>query len=170
VEGWYYLSGFDVDHLQEPFDSPGVFNFYLPTYSPPGVLAQGGLAAPEMQIVNASSGVTAPNYFWDAVTGQVGETARPERQVKLNLDQEMLMNIPSLDFDEDGQTTVTPLDPDPLIRRLDLALTGGTLEPESFQIIREALGRVSSGEDWHENRLKLAIYLIVCSPEFAVQH
>jgi hypothetical protein len=37
--------------------------------------------------------------------------------------------------------------------------------------IREALARIGPGSwDWHENRLKLAIYLIVCSPEFAVQH
>jgi hypothetical protein len=81
------------------------------------------------------------------------------------------MTLPTLDFDADGQTAVQPLDPDPLIRRLDLALTGGTLEPGSFQIIREALARIGPGSwDWHEHRLKLAIYLIICSPEFAVQH
>ena len=38
------------------------------------------------------------------------------------------------------------------------------------EVIREALLRVDSGWEWPENRLKLAIYLIVCSPEFAVQH
>jgi uncharacterized protein (DUF1800 family) len=170
-EGWYYLSGFAADHVEEPLNSPSVFNFFLPGYTPPGLLAQNGLVAPEMQIINASSGVTAPNYFWDAVNGQVGETARPERMVKLNLEQEMLMNIPSLVFDQYGQTNVQPLDPDPLLRRLDLVLTGGTLTPQSFQIIREALARIGPGSwDWHENRLKLAIYLILCSPEFAVQH
>ena len=170
-EGWYYLSGFATDHVEEPLNSPSVFNFFLPSYTPPGVLAQNGLVAPEMQIINASSGVTAPNYFWGAVNGQVGGTAQSDRMVKLNLEQEMLMNIPSLEFDEDGQTDVQPLDPEPLIRRLDLALTGGTLTPQSFQIIREALARIGPGGwDWHEDRLKLAIYLIVCSPEFAVQH
>ena len=82
------------------------------------------------------------------------------------------MNIPSLEFDEYGQTTVQPLDPDPLLRRLDLVLTGGTLTPQNFQIIREALARIGPGStwDWHKERLKLAIYLVVCSPEFAVQH
>ncbi|MCW1923636.1 DUF1800 family protein [Luteolibacter arcticus] len=171
AEGWYYLSGFNAAHVEEPLNSPSVFNFYLPTYTPPGVLSQNGLVAPEMQIINASSGVTAPNYFWNAVNGQVGETARAERQVKLSLEQEMLLNIPSLEVDEDGQTDVQPLDPDPLLRRLDLVLTGGTLTPQSFQIIREALARIGPGGwDWHENRLKLAIYLIVCSPEFSVQH
>jgi uncharacterized protein (DUF1800 family) len=55
-EGWYYLDAFNLDHAQQPFNSPSVFNFFLPNYSPPGVLAQNGLAAPEFQIVNASTG------------------------------------------------------------------------------------------------------------------
>jgi hypothetical protein len=117
--------------------------------------------------------VTAPNYFWGAVTGQVGFTAgeQTDRLVKLNLEQEMLMNIPSLVFNGSGQTNAQPLDPDALIRRLDLVLTGGTLTPQSFQLIREALTRIGPGGwDWHKDRLKLAVYLVICSPEFAVQH
>jgi uncharacterized protein (DUF1800 family) len=168
---WYYLDAFDLDHVEEPFNSPSVFNFYLPTYTPPGALAQAGLVAPEMQIINASSGTTAPNYFWGAITGGLHRwgVGIAERNTTLNLEQEMLMNIPAEGIG-DSDPNVDPLDPDPLIRRLDLVLTGGTLEPESFQVIREALMRVDSGWEWPENRLKLAIYLIVCSPEFAVQH
>ena len=60
AEGWYYLPGMNQHHVEEVFNSPSVFNFYLPTYSPPGALAENGLVAPEMQIINASSGVTAP--------------------------------------------------------------------------------------------------------------
>ena len=169
--GWYYLDAFDLDHVEEPFNSPSVFNFYLPTYMPPGPLAEAGLVAPEMQIINASSGVTAPNYFWISITGGLHRwgVGVASRNTTLNLDQEMLMNIPAEGIG-DPDPDVTPLDPDPLIRRLDLVLTGGTLEPESFQIIREGMMRVNSGWDWPDNRLKLAIYLIVCSPEFAVQH
>ncbi|WP_367870235.1 DUF1800 family protein [Luteolibacter sp. Populi] len=172
--GWYYLSGLDADHVQEPFNSPSVFNFYLPTYMPPGPLAAAGLVAPELQIVNAASGVTAPNFFWQhMVAAEYGLGAsKPERSAVLNLDQEWLLNVPASAINQ-NQPTVQPLDPDPLLRRLDLVLTGGTLEPESFQIIREALARIGPGGSewqWHHERLKLAIYLIVCSPEFAVQH
>ena len=61
------------------------------------------------------------------------------------------------------------LDPDPLLRRLDLALTGGTLPPQQFQIIREAMLRINtSGWQWHRERLRLAIYLITTSAEFNV--
>ncbi len=171
--GWFYLSNLAELHGQEPFNSPSVFNYYLPTYSPPGPVAAAGLVAPELQIVNAASGVTAPNFFWDhMVEAEYGLGAsKSERSAELNLDQEWLLNLPNLNFDASGQSSATPLDPDALIRRLDLVLTGGTLEPESFQIIREALARIGPGNwDWHEHRLKLAIYLIICSPEFAVQH
>ena len=171
--GWFYLSGMSELHVQEPFNSPSVFNFYLPTYTPPGPLATAGLVAPEFQIINAASGVTAPNFFWDhMVEAEYGLGAsKPDRSPTLNLDQEWLLNLPHLNFDQSGQSSAQPLDPDPLIRRLDLVLTGGTLEPESFQIIRETLARIGPGNwDWHEHRLKLAIYLIICSPEFSVQH
>ncbi|MDB6076451.1 MAG: hypothetical protein JWO82_198, partial [Akkermansiaceae bacterium] len=171
--GWYYLDAFDIDHLEEPFNAPSVFNFYLPAYSPPGALAQAGLVAPEMQLINASSAVTAPNYYWDHLLDGLHRwgVADPTRNTKLNITQEMLLNVPPEAVD-DPESSIEPLDPDPLIRRLDLALTGGTLTPRSFQIIHEALARIGPGSayDWPRSRLKLAIYLIVCSPEFAVQH
>lgn len=172
-EGWYYLDAFVLDHVEEPMKAPSVFNFYLPSYVPPGALAQAGLVAPEFQIINASSGVTAPNYFWGSITGGLHRwgSARPERTVKLNLTQEMLLNVPAGAVN-DPYPSVEALDPDPLIRRLDLVLTGGTLTPRSCQIIHEALARIGPGSqwDWPKSRLKLAIYLIVASPEFAVQH
>ena len=49
-------------------------------------------------------------------------------------------------------------------------LTGGTLRPRNFQIIRETMLRFgrNSTWDWPKERLTAAIYLIVTSPEFAV--
>jgi uncharacterized protein (DUF1800 family) len=169
--GWYYLDAFILDHAQEPLKAPSVFNFYLPHYSPPGPLAEAGLVAPEFQIVNASSGTTAPNYFWDHITGGLHRWgAAADKNVTLNLTQEMLLNVPPAAVN-DPYPSVQPLDPDALLRRLDLVLTGGTLEPETFQIIREALQRIGPNSvwEWPRDRLKLAIYLIVSSPEFAVQ-
>jgi uncharacterized protein (DUF1800 family) len=170
--GWYYLDAFMLDHVQEPMKAPSVFNFYLPSHTPPGPLADAGLVAPEFQIVNATSGATAPNYFWDHITGGFHRWgASADKNVTLNLTQEMLLNVPPAAVN-DPSPSVAALDPDPLLRRLDLVLTGGTLAPESFQIIREALSRIGpgSGWEWPRDRLKLAIYLIVSSPEFAVQH
>jgi uncharacterized protein (DUF1800 family) len=170
-DGWYALDTFDLDHVQQPLNSPSVFNFYLPTYSPPGLLQQAGLVAPEFQIVNATSAMKAPNYFKGAIFGGLHRWGYGSinRAVFLNLTQEMLMNVPPAGLN-DPYPAVDALDPDALLRRLDLVLTGGTLRPRTFQIIREAMLRLgrNSTWDWPKERMTAAIYLIVTSPEFAV--
>lgn len=152
--GFYQLDQFFTDHYEEPLRSPSVFNFYLPGYLPPGPLAQAGLVGPEFQIVNAGSAVSAPNYYYNAIRGDLHRwgNANPARQVKLNLAPELaLLN-----------------DVDALVRRLDLVLTGGTLSPREFQIIREAAERITSGWEWENERIGVAIYLVVTSPAFCV--
>jgi uncharacterized protein (DUF1800 family) len=169
--GWYYLDSFLLDHAEEPLKAPSVFNFYLPNYAPPGVLTQAGLSAPEFQIINASSGVLAPNYFWNSIDGELARwgTGTAAYATKLNLTQELLLTSPPFAAGN-HQPPGPPLDPDPLLRRLDLVLTGGTLTPRNFQTIREAMMRITTATyDWPIQRLKLGIYLILTSPEFAVQ-
>jgi uncharacterized protein (DUF1800 family) len=48
---------------QGPLMSPTVFNFFTPDYSPPGALAAAGLVAPELQIINESTAISAANYL-----------------------------------------------------------------------------------------------------------
>ncbi len=171
--GYYALDQFYMDEVEEPMRSPSVFNFYLPGYSPPGMLRNAGLFAPEFQIINAGSGIATPNYFYNAIanndlhrwgSGVVAQT------VRLNTAQELAMIVP-VGADINADTPPGPAqDSDPLLRRLDFALTGGTLSPQQFQIIREAIERIQPGGwQWHKERLNLAIYLITTSPEFAVQ-
>lgn len=168
--GHYALDQFTLDHLQDPMSAPSVFNYFLPGHSPPGELTQQGYVAPEFQILNASTAITGPNYFRNALSGnnlhRYGSAA--EHAVRLNLDAELAMIVPAGQIGDD--VPVGPaIDPDPLLRRLDLVLTGGTLEPEQFQIIREAMLRIPPGSwKWHQERLNLAIYLIVTSAEFNV--
>jgi uncharacterized protein (DUF1800 family) len=171
--GYYALDAFYLDHVEEPMRSPSVFNFYLPTYSPPGMLHTAGLTAPEFQIINAGSAISAPNYFNNAIrnndlhrwgSGVAAQT------VRLDIAQELAMIVP-VGANINADVPPGPAqDSDPLLRRLDMALTGGTLSPRQFQIIRESVERIpTSSWQWHRDRLALAIYLIVTSPEFAVQ-
>ena len=150
--------------------APSVFNYFLPGHSPPGELTQKGYVAPEFQILNASTAITGPNYFRNALSGnnlhRYGSAA--EHAVRLQLDAELSMIVPAGQINDDVPSGPAA-DPDPLLRRLDLVLTGGTLEPKQFQIIREAMLRIPSGSwKWHRERLNLAVYLIVTSAEFNV--
>ena len=170
--GWYYLDAFELDHAQEPFESPSVFNFFLPSYSPPGALAQRGLVAPEFQIMNATTITTAQNYYRSALRNGFHRWGAGSTQLAASMpifEQEMRLNVP-----EEAISQNTPsqpaLPPEPLIRRLDLALTGGTLRPENYQIISAALRRIGpgSGWRWHHERLQTAITLIMNSAECAI--
>lgn len=171
TSGHYALDQFTLDHLQDPMSAPSVFNFFLPAHSPPGPLAQLGLVAPEFQIINASTAITGPNYFWNSINGDLHRYGHGTAAyvVRLNLDQELAMIVPESQIPQDVPPG-PPLDPDPLLRRLDLALTGGMLSPPQFQIIREAMERIGPPTwKWHRERLRLAIYLIVTSADFNVQ-
>ena len=60
-------------------------------------------------------------------------------------------------------------DPDALVRRLDLVLTGGSLSPREFSVVRDAVARIPTNVwEWENERVWLAAYLIVTSPEFCV--
>lgn len=171
TSGYYALDQFTLDHGQDPMNAPSVFNFFLPTHSPPGPLTQLGLVAPEFQIINASTAITGPNYFWeDAILGGLHTqgAGNPAYAVRPNLTNELAMIVPAGQINQDVPAGPAA-DPDALLRRLDVALTGGTLSPQQFQIIREAMLRVNPPSwQWHRQRLRLAIYLIVTSPDFNV--
>ena len=170
--GYYALDSFYLDHVEEPMRSPSVFNFYQPSYSPPGLLNNAGLFAPEFQIINAGSAITAPNYFYNAIRNNDLHrwgSGVPAQTVRLSIDQELGMIVPAAQINQDVPAGPAG-DMDALLRRLDFALTGGTLSPRQFQSIRESIERIGPGSwQWHRDRLALAIDLIVTSPEFNVQ-
>jgi uncharacterized protein (DUF1800 family) len=154
---FYQVAQFNFDQQQQPYNSPSVFNFYLPNYTPPGVLGAAGLVAPEFQILNATTAVSSPNYFYNAMVSRDLHrwgTADSTRTVRPNVVQE---------------TTLAGTDVDALIRRLDLHLTYGNLSPREFQLIRESLLRIDSSitSTWQTERVNLAIYLFLTSPTYS---
>ena len=169
--GLIILDQMTLAHGQDAANAPSVFNFFLPAHSPPGALTQMGLVAPEFQIINASSAVTGANYFWEHVLSdlQPQGASNSDNAVRLSLNDELAMIVPVGQIAQD--VPVGPaMDPDPLIRRLDLALTGGTLPPRQYQIIREAMLRINPPTwQWHRERFRLAVYLITTSADFNVQ-
>lgn len=142
-------------YLQEPFQSPSVFNFYSPNHRPPGELTRMGLFGPEFQILTAVTAIETQNNLLNSVENQISRWGSdPGNELILDFSQEI------------------PLagDPDALIRQLSTRLTGGTLRPRSFQNIREAVLKIpDSGNNWQKDRVKMAAYLIGASAEFNIQ-
>ncbi len=155
---FYQVAQFNFDQQQQPYNSPSVFNFYSPNYLPPGPVGEAGLVAPEFQILNATTAVSSPNYFYNSIAGRDLHrwgTADSTRTVRPNFTRE---------------TSLAGTDIDALIRRLDLHLTCAGLSPREFQSIREALLRVDASVtgNWQTERVNLGVYLILTSPEFCI--
>jgi hypothetical protein len=64
---------------------------------------------------------------------------------------------------------LTPLarDPEVLINRLDVLFTHGMLSERTRQIIKDAITSMIS-EDYRRDRTRLAMYLIMISPGYAI--
>ncbi|MGB0389149.1 MAG: DUF1800 family protein [Ardenticatenaceae bacterium] len=152
---------------QHPFDSPSVFNFFSPSYQPLGPIADAGLVAPEFQITTSYTAISAINFMNEAIvyeelmnisnaSQETCEDAGTECEepteadiVYLNLDQEIAL---------------AESDPDALINRLDLILTYGTLSPQIRTIIQNTINQL---DDTYE-RVTMALYLIMISPDYAI--
>jgi uncharacterized protein (DUF1800 family) len=133
-----------------PMSSPSVFNFYSPEYEPPGAVAKAGLVGPEFQILNSVFAVTLPNTINTIIQTGAGT-------FRLNLsDYEALAG--------NSQN---------LVDQLDLMFTHGTMSTESKAVIRRAVDGVTaamvpSGSNLNQTRARLALYLTVNSPDYAI--
>ncbi len=138
---------------QSPLGAPSVFNFFLPDFQPIGAIASQGLVAPEFQIHNTKTSVGYINQvnnwaIWDNVLWTWEEGNPPAWLV----------------LDE-----LLPLarDPEVLLNRLDMLFTHGQLSDRTRSIIKSAISNVIWG-DYRDDRIRLALYLIMISPDYAI--
>ena len=67
---------------QAPLMSPSVFNFFTPTYAPPGEIRDRSLFAPELQIATEYLQRRRTNHFFDQIFyTQLDEDVRPGRAI-----------------------------------------------------------------------------------------
>lgn len=136
-------------YLQVPLGAPSVFNYYLPDYLPPGELGEAGLFAPELQIINQNSAVTAANDLrLRTLAAPGGSGVKPD--------------TPILDLHE-----LVALAPNAtaLVDRLDHDLLYGSMSPP----MRDTLTRmVQSMPPEPNKRVTAALHLVLISPEFAI--
>ena len=151
-DGFFAHNGLLVQFLlqQHPLSAPSVFNFYLPDHMPVGALAEAGLVAPEFQITTTNTIVNMTNLV-DLVinAGFVMETEDGFGEV-------------SLDF---ADLVALSEDIDVLLDRLDLLFTYGTLSATTRAQLRDA------GLLFDDPRLRtqMVLYLLLVSPDYAVQ-
>jgi uncharacterized protein (DUF1800 family) len=135
--------------------SPSVFNFYSPNHKPNGPLATMELYGPEFELHNSVTSI-----------GYVNEVDGWTRNGRIFDASELPFDI---ELDKVSYYEIAQ-DPDVLINHLDVVLTYGRLKEETKAIIRQALNEIPVGnmETALKQRVEIATYLIMISPEFNV--
>lgn len=145
----YWMDSPDYAIGQNPLRSPTVFNFFEPGYSHPGAIGAAGLTSPEFQITSETSMIGISTFLHYVVRdGFNWEKDKPL--------------IPDY-------SALTPLASTPaqLIGTLDRILTAGGMSSELKQKLIDEISRMRSNDP--AARVKMAIHLVLTSPDYAIQ-
>ena len=114
--------------------------------------------APEAQIINESSSAGYLNYMRGVITSGIGARNNNVLDIQANYNAELSLAS----------------NPDALIDRVALLLTAGNLSATTRATIRAAIASVTIGltaaATDQRNRVNLAIYLLMASPEYIFQN
>lgn len=148
---------FEVNTGQVPLAAPSVFNYFLPEYQPQGPIGQNYLVAPEFQILNSTNAIGLVNevdiravnraYLEDVCITEEYDDLDPSEQL--------------MDYSEVLALTNNPTE---LVNYLDILLANGLLEDDTKTIITDAVSQLSDSDE----RLNMALYLILISPDYAI--
>ena len=145
---WDYGNYFD-DTLQMPLNSPTVFNFYRPDYTPPGSLDAARLDGPAFEIANSYTLVSLPNRLWDIA----------DRGFRISGRYQFTPDYSSfMPYHEDS---------DVLLDYLNVVVCAGGMSAETRSIIKTNLANTAISDP--VEKVRLAVYLAIMSPEGAVQ-
>ena len=136
---------------QTPQYSPSVFNFFQPEFQPNGAIADNDLVGPEYQIHNSS---TAIGYI-NNLNNWVFNSSPFEEDFDVGVNTGITMDY--------GDELALIDNPTSLVNRLDILLGAGLLSQRTKNIIITAISQLDD-----EDRLPMATYLIMMSPDYAV--
>ncbi|WP_341227872.1 DUF1800 family protein [uncultured Arcticibacterium sp.] len=155
---------------QRPLESPTVFNFFEPDYVPDGDLKEAGKYGPEFQKLNS---ITLTGYLnalneWlidddpiDYSSYFGGETYKEDQEPRFDFSDDYALS-------SDQNVSV-------LLDKYNLILAHGALSEQNLQeiefVVKNLPYRYSDGlpnEDDQDFRIRMAIYLIMASPDFLI--
>ena len=158
---------------QHPYGARSVFNFFRPGYAAPGTeTAANGLVAPELQITNASS---IPGYI-NFITFYIASLQQEVDVEALQADFDD-NNIPldaknardSFFTDYDKELALAG-DVDALLQHLNILLSAEQLSSGTLTKIKNIVASVKEDDqDGYLLRVKVAILLVMTSPDYLVQ-
>ncbi|HVJ45365.1 MAG TPA: DUF1800 family protein [Luteolibacter sp.] len=145
---WNWQENFYGSSVQEPMNSPSVFNFYTPSYQAPGEIRDSGLVSPVLQIVNTYSAVSFPNLLLEYLHGGF----RSAYNWWYPLDYSGVLQVSG--------------SPEALVDQVDLLICAGNMTARTRSIL---LSKLADPALTAHDRAGLAVWLAMTCPEGAVQ-
>ncbi len=154
---------------QVPQYASSVFNFYQPGYRQPGLIARSGLSSPEFQIYAETTAMREANLHYSAINWGIwtSEPLTTNSNVTLQMDMSPLVAI--------LQTpALTPAQAQGmLIDHLDALLLFGNMSSTLRGNLESFFASLPSWYNYTESnqslRARVALYLVLNSPEFLTQ-
>ncbi len=144
----------DQDMGQRTLGAPSVFNFFRPDYKHPGEIQDMGLDSPAFQILTETLITSTTNRMGDFVFSRAARTGANSVRHQIF-------------FDLGDEIRLAP-EPPMLVDHLNTLLMGGTMSAQMEQTLVNHVASTSLNDDGTQ-RVQEAIFLIVTSPEFAVE-
>jgi endo-chitodextinase len=154
----HYLDSAENGLNQSPLLAPSVFNFFSPTYTRPGKLAEAGIVAPEFQITNEIQTIGTANFFYNVVKNEgygSGDT-------KVKLDLSTAKGIAN--------------DAVKLVDYLAGLFSHGELSASTRQLMLDTVNALpikgnngAGSTNERTARVRAALTLILLSPDFVIQ-
>ncbi len=145
----HYLDSADNALGQSPLLSPSVFNFFSPDFKNPGPIAAAGLYSPEFQITTETTVVGTLNFFSRLIKD--GGYGSGENRVELDFAK----------FDAIAADAGT------LIDHFNALFMNGSMLPATRTSFLRAINSIDPKN--RKDRIKIALALVVISPEFVIQ-
>ena len=174
----------ETDLNQTPMKSPTVFNFFLPDYQFPGILANAGLITPEFQLTSETSAMRQVNFLYGGLAnnrsslfstsaasntfGTLGLTSfrNGAQDIILDIRPWMGAGPGALPWAHNNNLFA-------LIDELNTQIMAGQLPSSARTIIRNYVATLaySASPTTTElrDRVRAVVHLIVTSPDFTIQ-
>ncbi len=162
--------GFINEVKQSFMHSPSVFNYFVPSYAPNGVVNDNGMVAPEFQILDSNTAINYINQTQNVLQYNpmwVTATVDPENP-----------NFYAFDMGPDDETSldysgeIEILNSDglsALIDHLDLLLCHNQIIPANKTLITNAMQEVIDSGWWSDEEIVgWAIYLVMNLPDYVI--
>lgn len=133
---------------QVPLHAPTVFNFFSPDFSAPGLIAEAGLMSPEFAITTGTTVVAQANLMRSTINSGNGPS---DNRTTLDVSAELSLAG----------------NPSQLVDHLNTVLMANGMSAPMRTTLINAITQIAASDP--TERVRTALYLVINSPEFAIQ-